>query len=837
MDTISLTIDGKPLTVPAGTTVLKAARQGDIYIPTLCFHPDLPPAKGSARSEFIFQGDLKIVNAAPQAEGKGCGLCLVEIQGEAELIGSCATEANEGMVVVTDNERIQTKRKENLMPIMARHRHACLTCAQQEGCPRTQCSSNVPENERCCDQLGHCELQNVSNYIGIADATPKWMPTDFSILDTDPLFKRDYNLCIGCTRCVRACQNLRGIDAIGFVFDHSGLIQVGSLARDLKESGCKFCTACVEVCPTGALVDKAVEPGTKEADLVPCKEACPAHIDIPGYLRMVADGKADEAHAIIREKVPFPGILGRICIHPCEAACRRGEVNEPVSICAVKRYAADQEAGLWKNASKVDADTGKRVAVIGSGAAGLTATFYLKKKGHEVTLFDAENQAGGMMRYGIPTYRLPADVLEKEIDDILKLGVDFRPNMQLGKDIHLDQLQHDGFEAVFLAVGARKSRRLPLEGCDLPDVMWGIDFLKDVAQGKPVQLKDNVMVIGGGNVAVDVAMTALRCGAESVSMACLEAEGEMPAGKWEVEGAASEGVTMLPSWGPERVLSENGRVTGMDLVECTCVFDEKGNFCPEFGDQKECILVDQVILAVGQETDLSFLAGDMPVSVKNGLIVVNGESMETDMQGVFAGGDVTSMPGTVIHAIAAGRKGASAIDVALGGNGDIEETLFQRQVPDPFLGKNDNFAIWPREMVPELEPDQRRGGFSEVSLGYLNDQACKEAGRCLQCDLRLNMGCNPAPPERVMVFSEAHILQIPEIEGVYRLFDADKNVLAIKGTLNLKKELLRELSENDKSRWFEIEEDKMYSQRESELIQKYLQEHGEMPGGDDDDLF
>jgi predicted molibdopterin-dependent oxidoreductase YjgC len=232
------------------------------------------------------------------------------------------------MVVTTNNDRIKSKRQENLIPILTRHRHACLTCAQQEGCPRTQCSSNVPENERCCSQFGHCELQTVANYVGISDATPKWVPTDYPVISEQPLFERDYNLCIGCTRCVRACRDLREIEAIGFVYDANGFVQVGTMTPTLEESGCKFCTACVEVCPTGTLVDKSVRAGKKEADLVPCKEACPAHIDVPAYLRLIAQGKQDEANAVVREKVPFPGILGRVCIHPCEEACRRAEVNE-----------------------------------------------------------------------------------------------------------------------------------------------------------------------------------------------------------------------------------------------------------------------------------------------------------------------------------------------------------------------------------------------------------------------------------------------------------------------------------------------------------------------------
>jgi len=840
MGDVKLTINGQEVNVSARTTILEAARAAGIFIPTLCHHPDLPPAKGGRSVKRVFHGDTKIENAAPEEPGKGCGLCVVEIQGETDLMGSCATEIKEGMIVTTESERIKTKREENLVPILARHPHACLTCAQQEGCSRTQCSTNVPENERCCPQFGHCELQNVANYVGISGATPKWLPMDLPILKNDPLFERDYNLCIGCTRCVRACRDLRGIEALGFVHDESGECHVGSLGPTLEESGCKFCTACVEACPTGALTDKSVRPGKKEEDLVPCRDACPAHIDVPGYLRLIAGGKADEANAVIREKVPFPGVLGRVCVHPCEDVCRRGEVNEPISICALKRYAADLEKGLWKKNTRVKEDTGKKVAVIGAGPAGLTTAFYLRKQGHGVILFEARNKAGGMMRYGIPAYRLPWDIIDMEIGEILDLGVAFRPNQTLGRDFTLDQLREEGFDAVFVGVGAQLSRRMAIEGSDLPDVHWGVDFLRQLAEGEDIFLKEKVTVIGGGNVAVDVALSALRCGAKEVTIACLESREEMPAHEWEIEGALEEGVRIMPSWGPNRSEGENGRVTGVELVRCTSVFDDRGNFCPAFDDAKEKVKTDQVIMAIGQASDLSFLEEGGRISVDNGLIVADQETLETGMKGVYAGGDVVSLPGAVIHAVAAGRRAASSIDGALGGDGNIDEVLFQREAPAQYIGRDEGFGIWPRERFPALEMDARHRGFHEVALACETGQAEKEAGRCLQCDVRLHMACNPHPPEKWLPFNEENIKQVPETEGVYQLLDEAHNVLVIKGTANLLNDLQNELEESDKAAWFEFEEDKMYSKRESELIQKYLQEHGEMPGGgnsDLDDLF
>jgi len=837
VDPIKLTINDQEVNAFTGMTILEAARQVDIYIPTLCHHPDLPPAEGGVAVPVIYQGDVKIENAQPDEIGKGCGLCVVEIEGQSDLVGSCATEAVDGMVVVTENERIQSRRRENLLPVMARHRHACLTCTQQEGCPRTQCSSNVPENERCCPQFGHCELQDVANYIGISDQTPKWVPTDYPVLTGSPLLDRDYNLCIGCTRCVRACRDLRGIEAIGFIYDQNGQIQTGYIAPNPADAGCKFCTACVEVCPTGALVDKAVRPGKKEEDLVPCRAACPARIDIPAYLRLVAQGKDDEATAVIREKVPFPGILGRVCFHPCEDACRRGEIDAPVSICTLKRSAADGDQGLWKENSQVKPDSDKRVAVVGSGPVGLTAAFYLRKQGHQVTLFEALDKPGGMMRYGIPAYRLPVELLDKEINEVIDLGIDLRLNQRLGEDFTLEGLTGDGFDAVFLGVGAQLSRRIPLEGADLPDVLWGVDFLREVAQGKEVELKERVLVIGGGNVAVDVALTAKRIGAEDVLMASLESRDEMPASEWELERAQAEGIQLLSSCGPDKLICEGGLVTGMDVMECSNVFDENGNFCPQFNEgNKECIRVDQVILAVGQVSDLSFLKTDSAIGVENGLIVVDKNTLETGMPAVYAGGDVTRVPGAIIHAVAAGRQAAAAIDKALGGEGDIDEILFERPAPEHHFGRDEGFALWAREKVPERDPNERSTHFKEVSLGYNDDQAAKEAHRCLQCDLRLSMGCNPSPPARWLTFTMENIAQVPDTEGVFQLLDDEHNVLVIKGTASLKIDLMAAFEENEKTALFEFEEDKMYSQRESELIQRYLQEHGEMPGGGDDDL-
>ena len=510
---------------------------------------------------------------------------------------------------------------------------------------------------------------------------------------------------------------------------------------------CTTCGRCETVCPNGIAVLDIIRPlrSIGPADFVPeetppCAAACPAGIDVPGYVRLIAQGKPEEAYKLILEKVPFPGILGRVCMHPCETKCRRGEVNQPVAICGLKRYAAEKSEESFKAAADVKENTGRKVAVIGSGPAGLTAAFYLRKKGYEVTVFEAREKAGGMMRYGIPSYRLPEEVLEKEIAQILSLGIKLETGKRLGKDLTPDQLKNEGYGAAFIATGLQESRKIKLEGSDSKDVLWGVDFLSDVSAGKEIRLKDRVLVVGGGNVAVDVALTALRTGAKQVTMACLESREEMPASAWEIAQALEEGVSLMPSWGPNRIICENGNVKAVELVTCTCVFDEKGNFCPAFGEERRTVDADQVILAIGQSAELSFLASCGDVKSERGLIVIDPETHETTVPGVFAGGDATRGPGAIIDAIAAGRRAATAIDRYLGGDGVIEESLSERPDNASYTGKREKgFADLSRESAPHLPLEERRDNFREVDLCFSDEQAVNEAKRCLQCDLEIKL--------------------------------------------------------------------------------------------------
>ena len=471
------------------------------------------------------------------------------------------------------------------------------------------------------------------------------------------------------------------------------------------------------------------------AGQAPCAQACPAGIDVPGYLRRIAEGNPQAAYEIILESVPFPGVLGRVCTRPCESACRRGDVNEPIAICSLKRFAAEHAAGRSETFSQTEAGTGRTIAVVGSGPAGLTAAYHLRKKGHSVTVYEGRDQAGGAMRYGIPRFRLPEDVLDKEIQAVLDLGIDLKTGAQVGVEVTLDELRKN-HDAVFLALGLPTSRKLGIDGASLEDVHWGEEFLRSVNSGTLDSVKERVLVIGGGNVAVDVARTARRLGAQEVTMACLENRQEMPAGPWELDPAEEEGVQVLPSWGPRRVLGENGHVSGVELIECLRVFNDEGRFAPVTGEATRIIEVDQVVFAIGQSADLSCLAGDGECRIENDLIVIDDQTMETSMPGVFAGGDVATGPGTIVGAIASGRRVADAIDRHLGGSG-IEGTtatsLTDYRTYDP--KRAPGFADLLRSAPPSLPVDQRSRGFEEVERCFAVDQAATEAKRCLQCDL------------------------------------------------------------------------------------------------------
>ena len=840
MEIISITINGTKVDAKRGMTILEASLNANIYVPSLCAHPDLLPLVGSKPNEKVFQGNSQFKNTDPH-EHQGCQLCVVKIEGKEGLTTSCNTTVEEGMIISTDSPEIQSLRREKLMNILSKHPHACLMCAQREGCPREPCSPNVPVEERCCPILGRCELQKVAEYIGIREDTPRYRPQNRAIIEDEPLFIRNYELCIGCTRCVRVCRDVRGIEALGFVYSNGETI-VGSLAPTLKESGCKFCGACIEVCPTGALTDKNILWAVREKLLVPCKETCPLGIDVPRYIRLISEKKYAEAAAVIREKTPFPSVLGRVCFHDCEIECRRSQINEPIAICALKRFAMDYDSELWKSKISIKPSTGKKVAIVGSGPSGLTAAYYLRRLGHSVTVFEANSYLGGMLRLGIPEYRLPRAVLQKDLDHILSIGIEIQTDKVIGEHISLDDLKEQGFAATFLAIGAQNTKKLNIEGLTLPNILWGLDFLKKVNLGEEVKVTDNIVVIGGGNVAIDVALTAKRLGAKNVQLTCLECRDEMPAHEWEIQKAIDEGISLDCSWGPKRIIDKDGEISEIELIHCDSVYDDKDIFNPVFNDTNtKSIKTQMIILAIGQIPDLSLLESENKINISaSGLIQVKEGTLETNILGIFAGGEVINSPSSVVDAIEMGRKAASSIDKFLGGNGEIEEFLLETDIPDPNLGRDESFYDKSRVQMPLLSLKQRQSSFNEIELGFDETLAVEEANRCLKCDLRFEISPVVLPPQKWLDLTSENIQNVPETEGAIQILNENQETILIQGTPNLRLALEEQLSSNSKACYFNYDEDPMYTKRESELLQQFMQEFGRFPEGNedlDDDLF
>ena len=464
-----------------------------------------------------------------------------------------------------------------------------------------------------------------------------------------------------------------------------------------------------------------------------CREACPVGIDVPRYIRCIKEGKFNEALAVIREKLPLPVVCADACFADCEDMCAYRQFGDPIAIRALKRTAVDKGGDYWKKSKKLAIKTGKRVAIVGAGPTGLTAAYYLISLGHIVVIYDFLPKLGGTLRYGVPKYRLPEERLDKDINEILELGVEFMPNTMIGQDISLDELQKD-YDAIFLASGTNRSVRIDVEGLNKSGVLWGYEFLRDFALGKKSTLQGDVIIIGGGNVAIDVALTARRSGANKVSVVCLEKEDEMPAHEWEVARAREEGVIIHNGWGLRKVKGDD-TVEGVEFIRCTAVFDKAGNFHPSY-DKKinKMIGACYVVLAIGQTADLSFLQGQDHIEVVQGTVKVDDVTLATGEPGVFAGGDVVGGHASIIEAIAQGRRAAVSIDKYLGGEGIIDEVLVtpEEEIELPEFSNE----VKHRVQMPLLAPKSRLSGFEQIERGFNEKQAIKETTRCLVCDAR-----------------------------------------------------------------------------------------------------
>ncbi len=461
-----------------------------------------------------------------------------------------------------------------------------------------------------------------------------------------------------------------------------------------------------------------------------CSNACPAGVDVPRYIRAVRDGDYDQAVAVLRERLPLPVVCADACFAPCEDVCAYKQFGDPIAIRAIKRAAVDNGEDVWKAKKAKPKATGKKVAVVGAGPAGLTAAYYLASLGHQVTMYDAFPKPGGMMRYGIPRYRLPEARLDRDVNNILELGVAFKGSTVVGKDVDLAQLKKD-FDAVFVASGANSSARISLAGSDKAGVLWGWEFLRDVALGQAPAVGKKVVVVGGGNVAIDVALTAKRLGAK-VQLFCLEKRSEMPAHPWEVSLAEAEGVIINNSWGPKEVLGQ-GQASGVSFRACPKVFDKAGKFSPVYDDGVTTHAeADTVILAIGQSPVLEFV--DLDGVATAGNRIQAGADQATGAAGVFAGGDVVTGPASIIGGVAQGRRAAEAIDKYLGGKGDISEVLAKPEDMvelTPLTGE-----ILTRQETPHLQVWERTNNFDQVEKPMSAMAVAAEAGRCLQCDAR-----------------------------------------------------------------------------------------------------
>ncbi|GAA4292364.1 FAD-dependent oxidoreductase [Anaerocolumna aminovalerica] len=581
-----------------------------------------------------------------------------------------------------------------------------------------------------------------------------------------------------CNCCGCSCLSLRTAS----MFKNVDMVRSNYVSHVNKEK-CVACGECVETCPVNALqlgqklcavkplpVKKTETPrdtewgpdkwnpdyrtnrlNVVESGTSPCKTECPAHISIQGYIKLASQGRYTEALELIKHENPFPAVCGRICPRKCESACTRGDIDSPIAIDEIKKFIAEQDLNM-KNRYVPEKrhEYGKKIAVIGAGPAGLSCAYYLAIDGYQVTVFEKQKVLGGMLTLGIPSFRLEKNVVNSEIEVLRALGVQFKTQVEVGKDISLKDLRAQGYKAFYLAIGAQAGRKLGIEGEDSEGVITGVEFLRNINLGNDLTVNGKTVVIGGGNVAIDVARTAVRTGASEVNMFCLESREDMPALAEEIEEALAEGIIINNSRGPKRILIENGRTAGVEFMKCISIYDENGKFNPIY-DESDVITVkaDHVLLSVGQSIDLGSLIEGSGIELNpNRTIKADPFTYQTGEPDVFTGGDVLTGPRFAIDAIAAGKQGAISIHryVQPGQSMIIGR---DRREYHAFDKENLNLGDYdrqPRQSAGHIAGVSSKSTFKDPRSTFTDEQVKKETERCLSCgatvvDEYLCVGC------------------------------------------------------------------------------------------------
>ncbi|MGQ9777416.1 MAG: FAD-dependent oxidoreductase [Thermodesulfobacteriota bacterium] len=573
--------------------------------------------------------------------------------------------------------------------------------------------------------------------------------------------------CMGCHACEVACKQEHRL-VVG-----PRIIRILERAPYFKPLFCHHCedAPCALACPEEAItIDSktkvvllneekcngcgaiAGKSGTEKQQTAPCKVECPAHVDVQGFVNLSAKGKFKEAFQLIKQSNPFPSICGRVCHHPCELGCNRIQIDQPVAIRAIERYLADLDLKASpRYLPKIQKRKKEKVAIIGSGPAGMSCAYYLALQGYKITIFEKAPVLGGMLSLGIPSYRLPKKIVESEIELLRKMGVSMKTRVEIGKDKTISQLRKEGFSAFFIAIGAQESPRLGIEGEDLQGIYRGLEYLRELNIGKPIKLGQKVAVIGGGNAAMDVARSARRLGSEKTFILYRRSLEEMPSRPEEIRECKEEKIPIQTLTQPIRFIGKNGRVHAIECIKMRLTEpDERGRRKPEPIPHSEFkMMVNAVITALGQESDWCCLTPDCSCRLTEwGTLKVDPLTLQSDEPDIFSGGDAVRGPKSVIEAIADGREGAISIDLYLKGqNLRLGRERELKAIKEP---QKEKYDPAPRVLISTSDPKKRIKNFNEVQRGLTKKMAIQEAKRCISC----GTCCVQACPYEVMQFNQ-----------------------------------------------------------------------------------